>query len=84
MLYRGTIKGPIARTLSSHARRDRVTSCVDIAADNVRLLDKLRVRLDAENQWRSAIVLCTNDAEPGTIVALNDSAIAIRWDETGI
>jgi hypothetical protein len=24
------------------------------------------------------------DAEPGTIVALNGSAIAIRWDETGI
>ena len=59
-------------------------SCVDIAADNVRLLDKLRVRLDAENQWRLAIVVCTIDAEPGTIVALNDSAIAIRWDETGI
>jgi hypothetical protein len=29
-------------------------------------------------------VVWTIDAEPGTIVALNDSAIAIRWDETGI
>jgi hypothetical protein len=24
------------------------------------------------------------DGEPGTIIAINDSAIAIRWQETGI
>ena len=34
--------------------------------------------------WRLAIVVWTINAEPGTIVALNDSAVAIRWDETGI
>jgi hypothetical protein len=29
-------------------------------------------------------VAWTIDGEPGTIVALNDSAIAIRWDESGV
>jgi hypothetical protein len=29
-------------------------------------------------------VVWTIDGEPGTIVALTDSAIAIRWDESGI
>jgi hypothetical protein len=29
-------------------------------------------------------VAWTIDGEPGTIVAFNDSAIAIKWDETGV
>ena len=44
----------------------------------------LNTHWPAQNQWRLAIVVWTIDAEPGTIVALNDLAIAIRWDETEI
>jgi hypothetical protein len=41
---------PVTRLLGTRPGRKRI--CVDIAADNVKSLDELRIRLDAENVWQ--------------------------------
>ena len=44
----------------------------------------LNTRWLAQNRCTLAIAWRGPLCEPGTIVALNDSAIAIRWDESGV